>query len=55
MGTDRELICYCFGFTAEDIVLDYEAGGGRSSILARITEAKQNNACRCEELHPEHR
>jgi hypothetical protein len=55
MGINRELICHCFGYTAEDIIEDYRAGGGRSLILARITEAKQNNACRCDELHPEHR
>jgi len=55
MGTDRELICYCFGYTAEDIVLDFKASGGRSSILARITDARQNNTCQCDDKHPEHR
>jgi hypothetical protein len=55
VGDKRELICYCFGYTAADIALDYAAGGGTSSILAKITEARQNNTCRCDEKHPEHR
>lgn len=55
MSRHQKLICYCFGYTAEDIALDYAANGGASSILARVTAARQSNSCRCDELHPEKR
>ena len=55
MGSDSNLICYCFGYTEADIARDYRANGGRSAILARVTEAKKNGNCRCEDRHPEKR
>lgn len=48
---NRELICYCFNFTAEDIKNDYNAHG-RSTIMARITAEKKNGRCRCETTNP---
>lgn len=55
MGSDNDLICYCFGYTEADIARDCSANDGTSAILARVTEAKKNGNCRCEDLHPEKR
>lgn len=35
-----EIICYCFGYTAEAIENDY-TNNGRSTILERIIEEKK--------------
>ena len=51
----RQLICYCFEYTEEDIIADFEANHGESSILAKIAEAKRTNTCQCDDKHPEHR
>lgn len=48
-------VCYCFGYSEEDIRNDFRNNNGRSTILARITEARKNNTCRCDEKHPEKR
>lgn len=48
-------ICYCFGYTEEDIIKDFKANKGTSSILVRITEAKRSNTCDCDNKHPEKR
>ena len=49
------IICYCFGFTQADIVADLKLHDGRSTIVEKITQAKQADECRCAELHPERR
>jgi hypothetical protein len=46
-----ELICHCFGHTAEDIERDARANG-RSLILERILAEKKTGACRCAETNP---
>jgi hypothetical protein len=49
-----EIICYCFGYTAEDIKKDYTENG-RSTILERIIEEKKKGNCRCEQTNPKKR
>jgi hypothetical protein len=51
-GTAREMICYCFSHTREDIEQDVLAHGGVSTILARILEEKQQGGCSCAANHP---
>jgi len=51
----KKLICYCFEYTEEDIVDDFEANNGKSSILAKITKARRTNTCQCDDRHPEKR
>jgi len=50
-----QLICYCFEYTEEDIINDFTKNHGKSAILERITEARKNNTCRCDDKHPEKR
>ena len=49
------LICYCFGYSAEDIREDVEANDGRSTILEEIVAAKRAGGCQCATTHPEGR
>jgi len=49
---DRNLICYCFGYSEEDIIKDVLENNGKSSILARILSEKKNRACNCATNHP---
>ena len=37
----KQLICYCFEYTEEDIVNDFKANHGKSSILAKIAEEEE--------------
>ena len=39
-----QLVCFCFEYTAEDIISDCKVNNGESSILTRITEAKKKAA-----------
>lgn len=48
------LVCYCFGYSAEDIVQDAKEAG-RSRILERILAAKKDGECRCAEHNPKKR
>ncbi len=52
---DYKLICYCFGYTKEDIVNDMRAHLGRSTILERIMAEKKAGNCRCKETNPKGR
>jgi hypothetical protein len=45
-------ICYCYGYTAADIVKDIRVNNGHSSIAARITENRKNGTCQCDIKHP---
>jgi hypothetical protein len=51
----KELICYCFEYTEQDILDDLNRNKGKSSILAKIAEARKSNNCRCDVQHPEKR
>jgi bacterioferritin-associated ferredoxin len=46
-----EKICWCFGYTDEDIVRDVQAHG-RSSILEAIMAAKKGGKCDCAHKNP---
>lgn len=47
----NRLVCYCFGYTEEDIREDLHKNG-RSLILERIAAEKKTGGCRCAELNP---
>ena len=48
-------ICYCFGYSEEDIVEDVLANRGISTILERIVNEKKKGGCNCKFNHPEGR
>ena len=50
-----QLICYCFEYTEDDIINDFRNNHGKSAILERITQARKNNTCQCDDKHPEKR
>ena len=49
-----ELVCYCLGYSEDDILKDL-AENGRSTILEKITEAKKSGGCQCAEKNPKRR
>ncbi|MCF8145889.1 MAG: hypothetical protein K9N21_18425 [Deltaproteobacteria bacterium] len=49
-----ETICYCFGYTTEDIRNDL-LQHGRSTILERIEKEKKANGCNCAANNPKGR
>lgn len=51
----KDLICYCFGYSEEDIVRDVLENNGMSTILTRIAIEKKNGTCRCKYNHPQGR
>lgn len=51
----KKLICYCFEYTEADVINDFKVNSGKSSILAKITEARKTNICQCDDKHPEKR
>ncbi len=50
----QNLVCYCFGYTAEDIKKDYDENS-RSTIMDRIANEKKNGKCNCESTNPKGR
>ena len=51
----KDLICYCFEYSADDIRIDVRENNGRSLILERIVTAKRVGGCQCATTHPEGR
>ncbi len=49
-----DLICYCFGYTAQDILKDLEQNG-RSLIMEKILEEKRSGGCDCAKKNPKGR
>jgi hypothetical protein len=49
-----EMICYCFGYTAEDIRIDAEENG-RSLIMEKIMAEKKTGGCDCPNKNPKKR
>jgi hypothetical protein len=49
-----ELICYCFGYTTDDVERDV-LQNGKSTILERIMNEKKNGGCHCAEKNPKGR
>ena len=50
-----EIICYCFGYTRQDIMDDLATNLGRSTIMERIMAEKKAGRCRCKETNPKGR
>jgi hypothetical protein len=50
-----KLICYCYNYTEDDITEDFRRNKGRSAIMAKITKARKEKTCRCDDTHPEKR
>jgi hypothetical protein len=48
------LVCYCFGYSDEDILNDLDKNG-RSTIFEKIMEAKKSGGCQCAEKNPKGR
>ncbi len=54
-GQDKnELICYCFGYSVNDIG-DGAIKNGRSLILEKIVAEKRAGGCSCSEKNPKGR
>ena len=49
---DGESICYCFGYSDEDIIRDVQGNKGVSTILERIVNEKKKGGCNCGTNHP---
>jgi hypothetical protein len=45
-------ICYCFGYSEEDITRDVLENKGRSLIMERILAEKKGGGCNCGTNHP---
>ncbi len=45
------LVCYCFGYTSEDIKKDL-LDNGRSLIMEKIIEEKKTAGCDCAAKNP---
>ncbi len=52
---ESKLICYCFGYSEEDINRDVRENNGISSILERILNERKKGTCNCKNNHPEGR
>ncbi|GAB4346116.1 MAG: (2Fe-2S)-binding protein [Desulfobulbaceae bacterium] len=50
----EEFVCFCFEYTASDIVADAKKHG-RSTIMERIMAEKKDGNCRCSETNPKGR
>jgi hypothetical protein len=50
----ENLVCYCFGYTADDIRADL-LKNGRSLIMERIRTEKAADGCNCAEKNPKGR
>ena len=46
-----EMICYCFGYTDDDIKNDIKLNR-RSTIMERIAAEKKAGKCRCQKTNP---
>lgn len=51
----KNLICYCFQYSEEDIVRDVMENNGVSPILEHIRSEKKKGTCNCRFNHPEGR
>jgi len=45
-------ICYCFGYSEEDITREVHENNGRSLIMERILTEKKCGGCDCGTNHP---
>ncbi len=49
---ERKLVCYCFGYSEEEIIRDVLVNNGFSSVLERILNEKTKGTCHCAANHP---
>ena len=49
-----DLICYCFGFSEQDIQQDFKANG-TSTIMEKIKSEKRFGNCQCGTKNPKGR
>jgi hypothetical protein len=47
----NDLICYCFGYSVDDIQEDYRKNG-QSTIMEKIKVEKKSGNCRCATQNP---
>lgn len=47
----KELICYCFEYSVDDINQDY-LKNGKSTIMEKIQQEKKFGNCRCATMNP---
>lgn len=50
----NEMVCYCFGYTVEDIRKDMKKNG-RSTIMEKIMAEKKSGGCDCASTNPKGR
>lgn len=50
----NDLVCYCFGYTRNDIEQDF-IRNGQSLIMGRITSEKKHGGCDCANKNPKGR
>ncbi|OQX63166.1 MAG: BFD-like (2Fe-2S) protein [Desulfococcus sp. 4484_241] len=50
----KNLVCFCFGYTAEDIKEDFHKNK-KSLIMEKILKEKKAGGCRCAEKNPKGR
>ncbi len=50
----EDLVCYCFGYTRNDIKADVMQNG-RSLIMEKITAEKKSGGCECAVKNPKGR
>lgn len=48
------IICYCFGYTDEEILNEFKETG-RSHIMEKITAEKKTDGCDCAARNPKGR
>ena len=46
-----DIICYCFGYSVDDILQDYRKNG-KSTIMEKIQMEKKLGSCRCAIKNP---
>lgn len=50
----EDIVCYCFGYSVQDIEEDIRQHG-KSTIIERIVAEKHAEACHCAEKNPKRR
>lgn len=48
----KNLICYCFQYSEEDIIKDARENNGISTIMERILSEKKAGGCQCNIKNP---
>ncbi|MCB2182673.1 MAG: hypothetical protein KQH63_11640 [Desulfobulbaceae bacterium] len=51
MNSSSSLICYCYNYSAEDILQDVREYG-YSKIMEKIMASKKSGNCNCAKLNP---